>query len=401
MMTKLKKLLKNNLFVFIIIAGLIYFAPAIYLPSQANEKAIVTAIGIDKEENNYSVSALIVIPTAEKTDSANGVELINSTGVTLGDALNKMSLDVGKAIGLAHCDALVISDDVLNDDLRSTLDYLNRSGELTKNAMLFNSKQKAKDVLEAAVASKIVPALKLSTMIEYNKEHTISKDASLDAFYTEYYTPSSISMIPIIDTKENEGSSNSQSDNGSGKINKILNCNGDICVLKTGKKVATLSADNLSCYNALKRNIKTGYIKLQNVNGEGYKNADIMLEIRKKNINKICKFEDGRPLIKYKGNLLLKVVEINNENNDLNSLSEVETKINETVKIKLMEDIKNCLQYSRELATNNNVDLFEYDNLFSAYESDKWSGFKEVYSEPKDYMPHVDVIIDVQIDGKF
>jgi len=397
----LKKLIKNNMLLLIMFIMLVYFGPAIYRPAQASEKAIVTAIGVDKDDDGYEISMLVVVPTAQKTDSANGVELVSAKGRSLGDAVNNISLDIGKTVGLAHCDAIVLSSDAMSTDVRATLDYLNRSGELTKNAMLFNTNEKAKDVLNTTISTKIVPALKLSTMVEYNKEFSISQDASLDGFYTEYYTPSSISLLPIITTQpsnSNSGGDSSQSQGGQDK--KVLKCNGDICVVKKGVMVATLTGDFVTSFNALKPSIKKGYLQVENVSDGIYDNANILMEIRNKKISRIPSFVDGVPHVTYKGTLRLKIVEVNAQNNNLDTLNEVQLRMSDTIKTKLIDDIKSSMAGNMAVAIDSNADIFEYDNMFYSKMPTQWENYKKQHKNPSDFLPNIQINYDIKIIEK-
>ena len=91
----MKKLIKSYiknpmLFVFLII--LIFFTPmAIYSPGENKIKGVVTAIGIDKSDEEYEVSLLTFIPTANQSYKQKNT-VVSGKGVSVTQAVYNAQL---------------------------------------------------------------------------------------------------------------------------------------------------------------------------------------------------------------------------------------------------------------------------------------------------------------------
>ncbi len=416
MLTNLKKLIKDRLFWIIAVILIILMIPALYMPSQTDQKAIVTALGIDKSEDEYEISCLVVVPNPSNNTASDSVDMVTASGKSVAEAIHSISLNIGKIIGLAHCDTIVLSDKVLEEDLATTLDYLNRSGELTKNAMLINTPKSSKELLETTISTKNVSSLKLSSVVQYNKEFTFSGDATIDAFYVDYYLPSGVSLIPVVEVEESKDQSSEAggggesvmgggSSGGGGQSesspSKKLACNGDICVLNKGKKVATLSQNTTVAYNVLNPDTKKGFVYLEGVNGDGLQDAKITLEIRKKDIKKKASFEDDKPKLTYSGEIVFRVVEIMTKDNNLAVIDKVDTHLNKAIIDKFNETIKRDFDEVKETMLATNTDMVLADTLFSTFEGDKWAKYKQSLDDPNEYLQGLQYEIDIKVEGKY
>ena len=89
---------------------------------ELNDLAIVSAIGIDKEDGNFKVSAIVLNP--EKQDSgsssssaSNKMIVYEKTASSVQEAIRSMILESPKRLYLAHMELLLISEEVAKKDL--------------------------------------------------------------------------------------------------------------------------------------------------------------------------------------------------------------------------------------------------------------------------------------------
>ena len=109
----------------LIFIALFFFPSAIIAPAESVSNAIVTAIGLDKQENEYEVTLLTFLsyPNQSYTER---YEIFTSTGGTLSEALTKAGLQLGKAVSLFHTHTAVVSENLLKEDIAPALNYLVR-----------------------------------------------------------------------------------------------------------------------------------------------------------------------------------------------------------------------------------------------------------------------------------
>ena len=101
---------------------------------ELNDLAIVSAIGIDKEDGNFKVSAIVLNP--EKQDSgsssssaSNKMIVYEKTASSVQEAIRSMILESPKRLYLAHMELLLISEEVAKKDLANALDFFIRDNE--------------------------------------------------------------------------------------------------------------------------------------------------------------------------------------------------------------------------------------------------------------------------------
>ena len=95
----------------------VIFLPfTIYKPAETDRVAVVTSIGIDKNGEDIELSLNVITPSSQGATSGGSVGSVKTfaaIGKNLSTAISKISLSVGKSVGLAHCDAVVVSKDIV------------------------------------------------------------------------------------------------------------------------------------------------------------------------------------------------------------------------------------------------------------------------------------------------
>ena len=109
---------------YVILAIVIFLLPTtLYMPSQAQSRAIVTAIGIDRVDDEYEVTLAIITP--KNSGQVAGGNMVDSgKGNSVSVAMQNLSINLGKVIGLQHCSFIIISDEVFSEDITGVLDLI-------------------------------------------------------------------------------------------------------------------------------------------------------------------------------------------------------------------------------------------------------------------------------------
>ncbi|MDD2490361.1 MAG: hypothetical protein PHY26_03835 [Bacilli bacterium] len=138
---------------------------------ELNDLAIVSAIGIDKIDNEYLVTIQVVntrkqshtIPAGEET----AVTIYEAKGKSIQEALNMISLECPKELYLGHIDIVVIGEETARTGIKDYIDFFLRDREVRKiYPFVFAKGAMATDVLKILPPIIILPGTNLANMIE-------------------------------------------------------------------------------------------------------------------------------------------------------------------------------------------------------------------------------------------
>ncbi len=204
MRNQIKNLFKNPM-ILVFIAILVCFTPqSLYSPGQNREVGVVVGIGIDKQADEFEVSLLTFIPTAQQSyEQMNSV--ISGKGETVAKALYNAQIAMGRKVGLSHAKTTVVNQELLKNDVAEYIDYLSRVASLSENTVFICTDSSAKDLLQASISLESTVGMQLEQIIGYNAKNLYVTDTSLEAFYKGYYSKASSSLIGFISVECEDG----------------------------------------------------------------------------------------------------------------------------------------------------------------------------------------------------
>ena len=413
MLDVLKKMFRNKIFYCFLILIVIMFPQTIYMQSDNNTKLVVTTLGIDKEEDGYSITSLAVIPKVSTDVNAN-LEIFQGKGKSISEALQNISLNTGKQVGLAHCDCIIVSLEVLKENISQVLDYFIRTSNLTTNATILATENKSSELIEASKSSNNLLDLTLKDIVTYEEQTTLLDNTTIERFYRAYFSKSGTFFMPIINVEEsndsnggsggqssdsssgNDGASSSRS-GGQGSQSKISNKQ-DIAIITDGKYVRTLSEDERFIYNLLSGSSKYLTIEVENINDEYVNDSvEIYQQVSKVRLP-LYKFDDGKPYVQYEVWLNIMMEEINSRNNyAFASIDALQNFLSETAEKKLLESIDEKRKKTVELMHTEKNDILNLYNKFNAFNHKKWEKYLETLTSEEDYLSGVDIRINLHL----
>lgn len=415
MLDVLKKMFRNKIFYCFLILIVIMFPQTIYMQSDNNTKLVVTTLGIDKEEDGYSVTSLAVIPKVSTDVNAN-LEIFQGKGKSISEALQNISLNTGKQVGLAHCDCIIVSLEVLKENISQALDYFIRTSNLATNATILTTQNKSSELIEASKSSNDLLDLTLKDIVTYEEQTTLLDNTTIERFYRAYFSKSGTFFMPIINVEESDGN-NGGSNSGSGSSNssggddgasasgsggqssqsKISNKQ-DIAIITNGKYVRTLSEDERFIYNLLSGTSKYLTIKIENINDE-YVNDSVEIYQQVSKVKfPLYKFNDGKPYVQYEVWINIMMEEINSKNNyAFASIDALQNFLSETAEKKLLENIDEKRKKTVEIMHTEKNDILNLYNKFNAFNHKQWEKYLETLSAEEDYLSGVDIRINLHI----
>lgn len=178
---------------------------------EINNYAIVSGISIDKAENNDLYKVGIQIMNAKKDEESNNslITSYESTGKTIYEALEKITLDSPKKIYLGHNEVIVISEELLKE--KNPLDYLDffmRDSKVEKDSFVIIAKEsKAYDILKIITPLETIPSRNLKATLTvadtYSGSLTI---VTIDEFISDLSSKTKEPIIPSVKIKGNNKS---------------------------------------------------------------------------------------------------------------------------------------------------------------------------------------------------
>ncbi len=411
-MKKLKTIFSpRKLVVWIFLIVLIITVPEITKPAMSKTEAIITMMSIDKIDDKIKVATAVITPSSEKTTN---YEVYSGVGETVGEAVENVSLALGKSMGFAQCEIMAFGENLSTDGIMSSLDFMTRTRRVGRNAILINFSGDVEEFQQAVVNLNIEKSIPLEDVINFDKRYIPSADSNIHSFYKGYFSEISLGIMPKIQllTEETDnaievesgstgGGSSSEPGSGTGGQNNqkyILN-NGTVCVFKSGKKMLELTPIQMQKLNLLSNVEQEGTLKIENVNDKLYKNSNVVLNIHDKKLSISPKFENNKPIMDIKIELSVLVEEVDEENPNKSFLKRNKEFLTDALLEKTKETVKqNCFEiinYCKE----KQIDLIGvYENFYRK----EYKKFKKYYEETQEkYLDGIDYNITVKVSSSY
>ena len=415
MLNTIGKIWKNKVFMVLAILILITFPNTLYKQSDKDTTIVATSIGIEKKDDKYSVSILAVIPKGESDVNSN-LEIFEGDGNTVAEALDNITLDIGRKIGLAHCDCIVFTEEIMQNNLTQILDYFTRTANLSTNPTLIATPSSAKELLNSVKSSNNLLDLSLKNIISSQEDRTLLKNITLDRFYRAYFSPNSTFTIPILTTDKSSGSSSNSSSGSSGgnlpeessggsssgssqeQQAKIKN-NNQIAVLRDGTTIGHLNEDEQFIYNLLTNPSEHQKFTLENINDENFKNSTVVFQEADKIIVPKYKFVDGKPVAEFNIWLSVMIDEARStENNSYSSISGTQNFLTDTIKEEFNNLVQEKLKTTNSLMQEKRYDIMNLYSKFNAYKYRKFYNYLQTLENQTEYMTGMSIEINLKLN---
>ncbi len=129
--------------------------------NEIDRLAIATAIGIDKAEGGYEVTAQIIIPSEISSRYSQGkspIVIRTETATTIFEALRKMSREATRRIYVSHIQVLVFGEEVAREGIEKVTELISRDHEFRTDFYILV----AKDNTAYSILNTITPIEKIS-----------------------------------------------------------------------------------------------------------------------------------------------------------------------------------------------------------------------------------------------
>lgn len=298
-------------FVLIIITlFILLISSGCYNYKEINDMAIVSSIGIDKDNKNdkYIVSAQIMNSKESEDSEDSQITVYTKEGDTVHEALRNITLKSPRKLYGNHLSKIVLSEEVAKEGIDNILDIFNRITEVRNEFIITIVKEdKASDVLKVLTTTESIPAeyVKLSLKIA-DKTSGLTYTTKLDEFISLYLKKGIDPVVPVlkIDKKEKKGTT----------INNITTTNPiskivieDLAVTNKGKLETYLKNEEVIGYNFLRNQIQKMIIPVKCDDENNYASILILKNKTKSNTAK----KDNKYIINFNINSEAIITEYN------------------------------------------------------------------------------------------
>lgn len=298
-------------FVLIIITlFILLISSGCYNYKEINNMAIVSSIGIDKDNKNdkYIVSAQIMNSKESENSEDSQITVYTKEGDTVHEALRNITLKSPRKLYGNHLSKIVLSEEVAKEGIDNILDTFNRVTEVRNEFIITIVKEdKASDVLKVLTTTESIPAeyVKLSLKIA-DETSGLTYATKLDEFISLYLKKGIDPVVPVlkIDKKEKKGTT----------INNITTTNPiskiiieDLAVTNKGKLETYLKNEEVIGYNFLRNQIQKMIIPVKCDDENNYASVSILKNKTKSNATK----KDNKYIINFNINSEAIITEYN------------------------------------------------------------------------------------------
>lgn len=332
-------------FVIVITLFILLLSSGCYNYKEINEMAIVSSIGIDKDDKNdkYIVSAQIMNSKESEDSEDSQIIVYTKEGDTIHEALRNVTLESPRKLYGNHLSKIVLSEEVAKEGIDNVLDTFNRLSEVRNEFIITVVKDnKASDVLKVLTSTETIPAeyVKLSLKIA-DETSGLTYTTKLDEFISLYLKKGIDPVVPVlkIDKKSKKGTT---IDNitTTDPMSKIVIEN--LAVTNKGKLETYLKSEEVIGYNFLRNQIQQMIIPVKCDDKNNYASIAVLKNKTKNNTSK----KDNKYIINFDINSEAIITEYNCESNLKNE--KVIEKLEKDTEKKINRYIKKSLDKQKE-----------------------------------------------------
>lgn len=416
-----KKLSKSKTWVVFLLLTILFFPKAFYLEAESDTRAIVTAVGIDKKDDEYEVSSLMVVPS-NSSDPGSNLYLVSTKGKTVGEAFNQLAYNIGKRVGLAHCDFIVVDDKVIEEDITKTIDFFVRQYNITKRAYLVNCKDGAKKMLQTALNEKSFSTVLLSNLVQKENHSTMGVGSNIDDLYKKYFSESGVTYLNTFEIEkpedDNSGGEDTQSSgggeseqsgeqgssgggSGGDKPQEKIKGTDRLLILKNGVKTCEIEDDETMFFEIYNHTLRSTYMLLEDVTDGDKNNANVGVDVVKIKCKNRYSFENSKPTITCDISMVVALYEVCEDMTEIEQVDNAKTHIDEKIKDMIRSKLQNGAENILSKSKKNNADILEYSTLFTKRKNKEWKEYRNSLSDTDNYLNDCVIKLNIKIQDKF
>ncbi|MFI3167309.1 MAG: Ger(x)C family spore germination C-terminal domain-containing protein [Bacillota bacterium] len=251
-----------------------------------SETAVITAVGVEKAENDEFLFSFIIEKVGRDTHEYN---VVKTTAKTVAGGLERLETEYGLTLKLSFLSLCLVDKEVANGEIFSVISFFLNTSGVHDSAELVIAQTPPSEIFSQKSIAGETGYQSLKRVLKISETTPISAHSiNLKDFTENYFSTGKDSVVPLVGIeKTNEES----------KINLT-----SACLFKGDQIVSEISSGELLAYNVLSSNAKNSSFNLENVTLE-----DIQSDIRLTVVSSSCKIEKSIPNITPNLNINCKI----------------------------------------------------------------------------------------------
>lgn len=263
--------------------------------------AIVLAVGIDRDGEDFALTAQIAVPKgSDRTTGGTSSVEIEGRGATVPDCISDIYAKTGWVPKLVFCNLVLLGESAVQENIFPCLDFFLRNEYIPNSCQLAACEGSAGEMLSTTSAIDDTSALALSKLFsDAAKKSGYVMTTTLREFAVGYYGVSGSGYMPYVRAQAQEGSSSGGSSGGSSSSagssgssdrsggagaqeEKVYSAE-ETAIFSGGRLAAILPREQTFAFSLLEGNVYTGsfqadgqtYVVLKNGGSVGLELADV------------------------------------------------------------------------------------------------------------------------------
>ena len=192
---------KNTVRFYILIAvvlGFLFFSNDFGL-IDVQKTAIVIAVGIDREEEDFIITSQIALPKSEKDGENTQSAQIVSKGKTVGEAFEQINAKTGWYPKLVFCQLIVLGESATQKNVFEGLNFFLRDEYISDDCLLAVCDGSAQEILNVKNPVEELSGLAASKILSAHSERVgTTLPSTLREFSISYYAETQSGYLPIL-----------------------------------------------------------------------------------------------------------------------------------------------------------------------------------------------------------
>lgn len=187
---------------------------------EPNDIAYVTALGIDKADNEYVYTIQFANPTkisgGAAEEGGSGGDIVENIAVeapTIYSAINNANTIVSKYMSLSHAKVIVISEEIATEGIREINDVIARNNDIRPDVFIAVAENAGKYLEEVKPAIELNPIKYYQLTYENRSGSSVPQNNAFNA-YTAYISGDSDCVIPLAGVAGGEEEQSSEGSSG-------------------------------------------------------------------------------------------------------------------------------------------------------------------------------------------
>lgn len=196
--------LKRVYFLLILLFCSIFFFVNDFGIVEIQKTAIVLGMGIDRDEEGFSITAQLAVPQKSKESSSTSSVEVTGKGKTVGEALTTINATTGWYPKLTFCDLIVVGESAVEQEVFAGLEYFLRNENVSDYVLVATCKGSAKEFFSSKTPTTDMSTLAAEKILSNEaKRSGVVLPMTLREFAISYYTERG-GYLPLIVKKEQE-----------------------------------------------------------------------------------------------------------------------------------------------------------------------------------------------------